>query len=198
MKPDRAMSQESQKLREAGFKESDARLLGDVAALGGRFMPKELLRQSGRPEHKVREDIARLSRLGFVQLRKSIRSRYYRLRITDQTLKEHIQVRAKELIEGDSDMDDMVDEANIRALGLSPSELRLLRFMFRVPDGEWIPSVKITAEMGITQATISEKARKLKERGWIESGQKGYRRTKSVEEIKSEMRDYLRNVQGDY
>jgi len=95
-------------------------------------------------------------------------------------------------------MDDMVDEANIRALGLSPSELKLLRFMFRVPDGEWVPSVKITSEMGITQATISEKARKLKERGWIESGQKGYRRTKTVEEIKSEMLDYLREVQGVY
>jgi len=83
--------------------------------------------------------------------------------------------------------DDEKYEKLLKGLGIKPSEFRLLRYFLGVPDGEFRTSVRITIDLKIPQSSISEAAAIWKDYSYIESGQKGYRRVKSVDEIKADL-----------
>lgn len=75
------------------------------------------------------------------------------------------------------DLDKILNKDGI---DLSKSESRLVDALKQFGEGEWVKSVELTKKLGITQATISESARRLKKLGFIESGQEGYRLVKEV------------------
>lgn len=80
-----------------------------------------------------------------------------------------------------------LDGAMLNALNLGKPSLRLLTFMFTVPEGTFISSVEITGVLKLPQSRISAAARPLKLHGWITSGKKGFCRTMSEENIKKDM-----------
>jgi len=57
---------------------------------------------------------------------------------------------------------------------MTESEIKLLKAIKRLGPG-WVKSVDLTKKLGVTQATISESARRLKNMGLMESSQAGYR-----------------------
>ena len=85
------------------------------------------------------------------------------------------EIQEKKAKYADIDLNKLTDE-DLKFIGLHNAEIRLFRAIMDMPVGMWILSVELTAKLGVTQASISESMRILKEFGWIESSARGYRR----------------------
>jgi len=85
------------------------------------------------------------------------------------------EIKQKKAKYANVDLDKLTDE-DLKFIGLHNAEIRLFRAIMDMPVGMWIRSVELTAKLGVTQASISESMRILKEFGWIESSARGYRR----------------------
>jgi len=175
-----------QELTKANILSSDARVLAALSPHGKDFTIKELCSITARSQAVVNLALRRLIRKGYVVTRSIPRdtsgrpkSAYTRI-VSDEFLDNLIREATEEVLEAQATAEDL------EMLGLRGSEARVLEFMLTIPKNRRVQSVELTKALGITQATISEAMRRLKEFRWIKSSQYGYQRLKTFDQIKSE------------